>query len=72
MAVNNPRLRLRLFALIALLAALAMGLGLPALLKAQGGTVSDPEALNRIVFSILGGGIGLAAVLFALSFRAGR
>ncbi|QDC08555.1 hypothetical protein FHY55_04555 [Oceanicola sp. D3] len=68
MPANNPRLRLRLFALIALFAALAVGVGLPLFLKAQGGTVADPEGLRSMQFAILGGGIGLAIALFVMSF----
>ena len=66
---SNPRLALRLFAVIAAITALAMGVGLPALLGAQdGANVSDPEALATITRSILGGGMGLALVLFVASF----
>jgi hypothetical protein len=67
----NVRLMLRLFGLIVIAGALAMGLGLPALLLAQEGSrVTDPEGLKRITNSILGGGIGLGVVLFGLSFLA--
>ena len=67
----NPRLFLRLLAAIILLGALALGLGLPALLLAmsgEGATVSDPEALGEIVGSILMGGVGAAFALFVISF----
>lgn len=68
-AKRNPRLQLRLFGLIAIVGALAVGLGIPALLlSAEGTYVGDPEGLGRIVSSILGGGIGLGLVLIAASF----
>ncbi|NSX53474.1 hypothetical protein [Parasulfitobacter algicola] len=66
---SNPRLMLRLVGLTVIIGALAMGVGLPALLMSQEGTrISDPDALRRIIFMILGGGLGAGAVLILISF----
>ncbi len=65
---NRPRLRLQLFALTALIAGLFMGYGLPALLMSQSGGGDAPQELIDRSFQVLGGCVGIAVVLFAMSF----
>lgn len=57
-----------MLAILAIVAALALGVGLPALLSQGADTTVDMERLNAIRFPILGGGFGLGIFFLCLSF----
>lgn len=67
--LSDTRLLFRILGLIAIIAALATGLGLPALISEDGlGFLADASRLQSVLMSILGLGLGLGLFLLLMSF----
>ena len=67
--LSDTRLLFRILGLIAIIAALAMGFGLPALISEDGlGFLGDASRMQTVLMSILGLGLGLGLFFLLMSF----
>lgn len=71
--LSDTRLLFRTLGIVAILAALATGLGLPALISEDGlGMLSGASRLQSVLMSVLGLGVGLGLFLLLMSFFIAR
>ena len=71
--LSDTRLMFRTLGIVAILAALATGLGLPALISENGlSFLGDASRMQSVLMSILGLGLGLGLFLLLMSFFMSR